>query len=128
MHKQDGKWLFNETDGELWCGDFYDTKEEAIAAARRDGLSEFYVGQFKLTELPHIDAERLMDDLADQVFDEAGEFAENYLDDVTEEQIKELEQKLNAVFAEWSSAHCLDPDFGTIVRIETVKYPEPEEA
>ncbi len=55
-------------------------------------------------------------------YDEGGEYAENYLDDVTKEQREELEEQLDVVFNAWLEKHDLYPNFYTIPAHETYKY------
>ena len=55
-------------------------------------------------------------------YDEGGEYAENYLDDVTKEQREELEEQLDVVFNAWLEKHDLYPNFYTIPAYETYKY------
>lgn len=55
-------------------------------------------------------------------YDEGGEYAENYLDDVTKEQREELEEQLDVVFNAWLEKYDLYPNFYTIPTYETYKY------
>lgn len=55
-------------------------------------------------------------------YDEGGEYAENYLDDVTKEQREELEEQLDVVFNAWLEKHDLYTNFYTIPAYETYKY------
>lgn len=55
-------------------------------------------------------------------YDEGGEYAENYLDDVTKEQREELEEQLDVVFNAWLEKYDLYPNFYTIPAYETYKY------
>ena len=57
-----------------------------------------------------------------QIYDEGGEYAENYLDDVTKEQREELEEQLDCVFKAGLEKYGLYPNFDTIPSYETYKY------
>ena len=104
---------FTEVDNEIWDIDYegYETKEEAI----NDGLtminegSAFRVGRIVPCEISGIDTDRVIDYARDKLYDEVGEFAETYLNDITTEQEKELEEALNNVFYEWHKKHNLFP-------------------
>ena len=104
---------FTEVDNEIWDIDYegYETKEEAI----NDGLtminegSAFRVGKIVPCEISGIDTDRVIDYARDKLYDEVGEFAETYLNDITTEQEKELEEALNNVFYEWHKKHNLFP-------------------
>lgn len=109
---------FTEVDNEIWDIDYegYETKEEAI----NDGLiminegSAFRVGRIAPCEISGIDTDRVIDYARDRLYDEVGEFAEAYLNDITTEQEKELEEALNNVFYEWHKKHNLFPTCYTI--------------
>ena len=109
---------FTEADDEIWYIDYegYETKEEAI----NDGLtminegSAFRVGRIVPCEISGIDTDRVIDYARDRLYDEVGEFAETYLNDITTEQEKELEEALNNVFYEWHKKHNLFPTCYTI--------------
>ena len=104
---------FTDADNEIWNTDYegYETKEEAI----NDGLtminegSAFRVGKIVACRMSRIDADRVVEDAQDRLYDEIGEFAEAYLNDITTEQEKELEEALNNVFYEWHKKHNLFP-------------------
>lgn len=49
-----------------------------------------------------------------QAQDEGGEWADDYLDDATKEQIEELENGLEAVFQDWIQKYNFYPNFYTI--------------
>ena len=109
---------FTEVDNEIWDIDYegYETKEEAI----NDGLtminegSAFRVGRIVPCEISGIDTDRVIDYARDKLYDEVGEFAETYLNDITTEQEKELEEALNNVFYEWHKKHNLFPTCYTV--------------
>ena len=109
---------FTEVDNEIWDIDYegYETKEEAI----NDGLiminegSAFRVGRIVPCEISGINTDRVIDYARDRLYDEVGEFAEAYLNDITTEQEKELEEALNNVFYEWHKKHNLFPTCYTI--------------
>ena len=108
---------FTEVDNEIWDIDYegYETKEEAI----KDGLrmviegteegSAFRVGRIVPCEISGIDTDRVIEYAQGELYDKVGECAETYLNDITTEQEKELEEALNNVFYEWHKKHNLFP-------------------
>ncbi len=113
---------FTEADNETWSTDYegYETKEEAIKDGSRmvnEGTEEgsaFRVGRIIPCEISGIDTERVIEYAQDRLYDEVGEYGETYLEDVTEEQEKELEEALNNVFYEWHKKHNLFPTCFTV--------------
>ena len=113
---------FTDADNEIWNTDYegYETTEEAIKDGLRmviEGVEEgsaFRVGKIVACEISGINTDRVIDYARDRLFDEIGEFAEAYLNDITTEQEKELEEALNNVFYEWHKKHNLFPTCYTI--------------
>ena len=127
---------FTDTDNEIWDidEDGYETKEEAINYGLRmigNGTEEgkaFRVGRIIPCGMSGIDAESIIEGAQDSLIQEVGEHGEGYLEDVTEEQRKELEETLNNVFYEWHKKHELFPNCYTIEDEEYIEYcPEERE-
>ena len=57
-----------------------------------------------------------------QAQDEGGEWADDYLDDATKEQIEELENGLEAVFQDWIQKYNFYPNFYTIPAADVYTY------
>ena len=128
MFKKDNWGIeFTERDNEVWNIDNegYESKDEAIKEGIKmvvedaEGGNKFRVGKIVACGMSRIDADRVIEDAQDRLCDEVGECGETYLDDVTEEQEKELEEALNNVFYEWHKKHNLFP---TCYKIEDEEY------
>jgi len=120
--KKEGKWTFNSVDEGLWSNDVYDTKEEAIAAAKRDGLSIFFVGRIELMSLPQLNiAEEIIERLTEHAFEECGEAAENWICDADLNDIQQLDDAINDVIKEWLKDNALMPDFYKLTNIEEIQ-------
>lgn len=109
-------WLveLTEDDIEIWDNDIEtNTREEAIELglkyAKEEGLKNFLIGQSIPVGIPSLDVDTILEDASNQVYNEVGEVAEGYLDDVTDEQRKELDELLNNVFYKWIIKHGLEP-------------------
>lgn len=70
----------------------------------------------------HMDADRVIEHVAEAAEEEVGEWAESWLRDVTPEQAAILEERLNAVVVAWVKEFGLDPDFFVVRGVE--KLPE----
>lgn len=126
------KWTTSrDSIGERFDGDYFETKEEAIESVLADiekgdfdGVKEqgfFWVGQI-IEHAPDafLDADQLIDNAWEMAGDEAGEFADDYLQDVTKEQKDELQKLLR----DWVIKNHLEPDFFKIVNSEKVTLKE----
>lgn len=78
--------------------DFAKTYPDIEVPQARVGNPYYYV--------PTIDAERVINDIVDyDLDDEIAEYSENYLFDVKQEHIDELQESLTKVFREWEEKH-----------------------
>ncbi|EOA2236647.1 hypothetical protein ACHWE2_001821 [Listeria monocytogenes] len=115
-----GQWMLNGSVGERWEAiAYFDTKEEAINHGinllekynhntqdekTRNHLIDdlalypydneviyvFYVGQMEKIAFPD-ETDNLLENIAERVYEVAGEYSDGYLDDVTEEHREELQ-------------------------------------
>ncbi|MCF2016139.1 hypothetical protein [Listeria monocytogenes] len=140
-----GQWMLNGSDYERWEASIYfDTKEEAIEQGvnllekynhntqdekNRNHLIDdlalypddsepiyvFFVGQIEKVGFPNA-TDSLLEDIAEQVYNEAGEYAEDFLDDVTDEHQNELA----ALIRDWAERHDYLPSCFLIREIEEI--------
>lgn len=106
--------MLTEKEQDIWWSDIdCENRKEAIRLgreqAKEDGLKSFYIGSQTMCSLSTIYADNIIEDAQEQLYDNVGEVAETYLEGVTKEQQKELEDKLNEVFYEWHKKHNLFP-------------------
>lgn len=114
MKKEEWIVMLTEKEQDTWWSDIdCDSREEAIRLgteqAKEDGLKSFYIGSQVMCSLSTIYADSIIEDAKEQLYDNVGEVAETYLEDVTKEQQEELEEKLNEVFYEWHKKYNLFP-------------------
>jgi hypothetical protein len=132
-----GKWIINLNEDGTWGSlEEFDSKEEAISYGKEnfEGIYEeengekfdleiekkvFYVGQIE-RYVPSVCASSLVEQIAENACDEVGEVAEDYLYDVSKEDIQLLEERLNDVLSNWIDETNNRPTFWKIVNIETV--------
>lgn len=122
-----GKWMYNFNDNEIWTGEEFDTKEEAIEEGRMEIQEEgfdnesFEIGQIAEVSVSGVDVDFILENVAENTTNEVGEVGEDYLYDVTKEDRDELEEKLNEVLFAWIKEHKYEPSFFKIENIEKVK-------
>ena len=109
---------------ETFFGGVYDTKEECIVEAKKEatdeGLTEFRIGETYDVDTG-IDGYSLLDNIGERAYEEVGDVAEGYLEDVTNEEREELEIELNKVFDKWKEKYGYKPSFYGVENIETMK-------
>lgn len=120
-----GKWMVNTNlHSDIWRGEEFDTKEQAIEEGRKQAIEEelnkFEIGEVEPAFNFGIDVDRVIEDIQVIMYDDIGEVAEDYLDDVSKEHLLELEEKLNEVFFKWQKEHGYEPTFCKIINIEEI--------
>lgn len=127
MEKDNWVVELTEIDDEYWSPDAegYATKEEAIKdgmmMTKENKLKSFRIGRKVDATIPHAYADNFIDKMAEQLYANVGEFAEDYLNDVSDEDEKELEEQLNKVFKEWSIKHNYLPNCFNIYDDEVIQ-------
>ena len=128
------EWMYELYSEDVWGnGNKYNTIEEAIKAgreeARSEGVDSFWVGKAQPYVLSEniIDAEIVLERISENVYEDMGEVAEDYLCDVDNRHINELEISLNKVFHEWIKKHKYEHDFWQIVDVRKINVEESED-
>lgn len=126
MQKEEWKVELTERDSEIWCSDIdCNSREEAIEkgmkAAKEDGLKSFRIGRQEYCPMAHIDIDTIIEDAQEELYNEVGEVSETYLEDVTRDQEKELEEALNEVFYNWHKKHNLFPSCYKVLNTEIIQ-------
>lgn len=145
MKQEKAKWVVGLDEDHFNCDDTYPSKEEAIKAGQEelmnaepynpesytsysevfhddidDDIMCFYVGRLIRPE-PKADIDNIIEDLvsnAEYIYDE---YYNGFLEDVTEEQKKDLEKEINKVIQRWLNKYNLR-DYGYSVEdVEQVK-------
>lgn len=140
-----GQWMLNKEYGETWsASEYFDTKEEAIEYGINllkkynslddvgksdmdlsDGLNMnpdddeniyiFYVGQIETVGFPD-KVDMLLEIISESVYEEVGESADDYLNDVTAEHKEELS---NLIY-DWAKRNAYLPGCFTIGAAEEI--------
>ncbi|MED1863369.1 hypothetical protein P4V41_07855 [Fictibacillus nanhaiensis] len=125
-HSNAGKWVYSTSDEIFRTNDYSDTKEQAIEAGKVDLTWEgecptFYVGQIENVDFAlYVDPDGVLENIAQSVYDEVGEVAEDYLRHVDEEHFKTLEEDLNNVLRQWMDKFGYNPNFFKVTNIEKI--------
>lgn len=116
-----------EENDEYWHVDISsDTKEDiiikGIELAKKDGINSFRIGYMIEAAIPHIWCDSIINDAQENLYDEYDESTdEEYLENITGEQQRELETMINDVFYEWHKKHNLFPQCFSIINDEIIK-------
>lgn len=124
---KENTWLCNISE-EVWmnCEEF-ETKEEAIEFGKKEfgGLVQFHVGQVRKVNVGvGVNVDSVIEDVYQSVYDEFGEVAESYLDNVHNEHASELESLLNDALHYWMDKHDYKPKYFRVVNIECISLDE----
>lgn len=133
-----GRWHNNSDSDEVWDGEWFETREEAILdgvmqyknaiKGMRTELFEdyevpnpyFFVGEETEKFVPHINADSIIDNVREQAYWEYGEVSESWLYHISNNDFKTLEDMLDKTFAEWLSLTNNNPGFYNIVNVEKI--------
>ena len=131
MKKEDWIVELTESNNEIWSADIecYSREnaiEEGMKEAKEEGLKSFRIGRKEYVDMAKIYADTIIENAQEQLYDEVGEVSEAYLDCVTKEQEKELEEELNKVFHNWHKKHRLFPGCYKVLNDEVIEVNESE--
>lgn len=120
------RWTYEvNLNSDIWNGEIFDTKEEAIAEGRKEAVEcktdGFKVGIIENAHNFGIDVVSVIEQIQEKMYNEMGEVAEDYLDDVTKDDLHELEEKLNTVYHEWQKKHSYYPSFYKVISEEIIE-------
>lgn len=119
------KWNYYLDDDDCTCVDFFDSKEAALKAgmeeAKRERADTITVGRVEeFVPDVRIYTSFLVEDLQNQAYGDAGDYAETWLADVTDKDFDDLENILDAAFTHWLDRHPeYKPNFYTLTDTET---------
>lgn len=121
----ENKWTYNEKDYDYWGHETYDTKEDAIEAAKEYlcGMQpEIYVGKCVKIALPtYVDVDSIFERLNENYAEECFEYDDYLFDGVEREDSEWLEEKMSNLMQEFYKKIGLVSPCYTIEDIEVVK-------
>lgn len=92
----------------------YGSMEDAVEAGRSDYGDEFWVGR-EVRFQPQVDEEKIIDEVRDQAYEFAYEYAEDWLLSVTEKDAEMLRDMLQEAFELWMFETGNEPNFFIVV-------------
>ncbi|EOY7170337.1 hypothetical protein NQ830_12365 [Clostridioides difficile] len=119
-------WLYS-WDDEYFASDEYESKEEAIEAAKEElrRLGEFgrlvYVGQKKEVNIPDIDAGEALERVQDKIDNEFGGYGEDWFENIRVEDILILESRISEVFKKWINEFGYKPYWFVVTDTEEIE-------
>ena len=100
----------------------YDSLEDALDCVDAGETVTIYKGVTSERHASHfVYANAFIDDIAERAYEECGEFAEDWLVCVEQEQIKELEKQLEAAVDAWADKHKLQPTWYMVKDVQELK-------
>jgi len=129
MKKLNGQWTFSTSEEYFNECEYYDTKEEAIEAAKEyydedheDYGYTFYVGQIEAIKMRADDlADVVIEHIQQDHFDNDGEFGQEYLDNVTKDHLRELDHQLEKLLNDWADKYGYQPKHFFVRNIEAIE-------
>lgn len=116
-------WAARGASPEVYQNGPYDTREQAEAEAREvfGPAAVVVIGVGSEVNLSVPDADQIIDQICEGVYDECGDLSEDYLDHhaVTKEVKAELTAAVEKVVADWLTKHKLWPSFCSITPADT---------
>lgn len=122
-------WVYT-TDRDNWDGEEYFTKDKAVEAGEREVLPgfDFYVGQlcdveFELDDvyISEYKVDSIIESLDNSLSDVVGEGSEYWTNNITQEQIDELRNKIQAVVFDWIVNNVGQPTTYSVDNIEKIE-------
>lgn len=114
---------FDKNEG---FADKYDSIDKCIEEAKQTyGYQHFgeeyvYIGEYVQFNAK-IDVQGALGEISQCAYDDCGEIAEEYLYDVEEEQLKELDIEINKIFKRWLEKYNYNPNFGNVINVKRYK-------
>lgn len=120
------QWTYGQ-DEEYWDNNWFSTKEEAIEAGKNYYLGEmFYIGQgynieFTQEQCEWFDlATNVIDSMYDSLQGEVGEVAEYWINQITQKDEEDLNNRIGKVIMKWIENRIGQPNVFLIDDVEIV--------
>lgn len=110
MDKKEYAWYF---DNSSTCSPAFDTIDECLEEARQENYGTYekvFIGVVEYID-SHIYVDSLIEEINNNVYRDTEDNIEDYLDDVTDEEKKELSTELNKVFDKWKKKYDYNLNF-----------------
>mgnify|MGYP003291663946 CR=1 FL=1 len=112
-------------DNIVYHGEFYSV-EDTLKEASFDGWDkecpDIWVGECYQDYEPTVYACRVLDDLQEHAYENGGEWAEDWLLGVTDEEERDLQDSLNNVIRAWIKKYKYEPTWFRVCNQEQYNY------
>lgn len=108
--KETDLWSYSVNNNEYFNGGICQTRKGAIKNGIKDIrerqiiMGTLYIGKVNYF-VPTINADLILDTIAQDASDEAGEFTDGYLDNVNVEHVNELQEMMQKAYEKWENKH-----------------------
>lgn len=105
-------------DDEIWRGGPCDSVKECVKEARLENYEDtdtFALGYIEIYQTNYVNGDLIIEHLQQNAYDEVGEVAECWLDDISREQREDLNDRLEKVVLEWLKDCKQEPTFYKIL-------------
>lgn len=108
--------------------DIYDAIEAFVDGCSDEEIQQIYDGEITIYEGDALQRKasdflsfNVYDNLQDNAYEEAGEYSEGWLDNLTDEQYDELQNNIKKVINDWADKHKKQPTFWTVENVKQLR-------
>ena len=112
---------------EIWRGGPCDSVKECIEEARLEDYKDtdtFALGYIEPYQTNYVNGDLIIEHLQQNAYDEVGEVAECWLDDISREQREDLNDRLKKVVSEWLKDCKQEPTFYKVLPFDELTLQE----
>ena len=112
---------------DIWRGGPCDSVKECIEEARLEGYKDtdtFALGYIEPYQTNYVNGDLIIEHLQQNAYDEVGEVAEGWLDDISIEQRADLNGRLEKVVSEWLKDCKEEPTFYKVLPFDELTLQE----
>ena len=115
----EGKFVWSENDEIFNSSIEFDTIEEALkdASQELEKGGNVFIGKIKKVDLS-IDTNAIIENLQEIAYDQAGDAASDFLNDITKDQEDVLQKMINETLIEWLEENNLIPSFFSVEEVK----------
>lgn len=101
--------------------DYYGTFnsfEEACADAIKEGYKgDIFIGETTQNFQPYINPREIIESIQESAYDDS-EYSDDYLENITPQQLDELDEEINFVISKWIKRHNFEPTWFLVKNIK----------
>lgn len=122
MKEKKDVWMYG-WDDECFSSNEYESKEEAIEAAKNENYGKYvYVGKKEeIGGIPNLDVENILWNIQEEIDDEYGEAGDGWIFNIKKEHKDILNNSVNEVLSKWVDEFGYKPKWSIISDTEEIK-------